>query len=302
MRLFLFFFTLSLSLSLEAGVSVAEIFYLKGQVKVIKNNEPHEAEKGMKLGEGDEVQTGDDSLAILNFLGTSKMKLDPNTKIKIAKHVPKNTDSENSFTRFYLKWGATVIDFLNKKKENDLEIQANRVAIAVRGTNFFVGYGDNEEEGDVYTLVNEGNVSALNFKSDDHEDIPSGKGVVVNREGKISKAQTFSWGSRLNWKMKAKEHSNSGFRGKGLIRERLKNRPGLMQKLKFRHPRPFVKSGKFSNWKNHKRENIRRNLIQSQRKRQLNETGEKSGLKKKIRNKMKKKKTSSESELKKKAF
>ena len=174
MKSSIFFFLFTFLTSFSSFAEVAEIFYIKGEVTVIKGDENGvPAQVGMKLSEGDEVETQAGSMAIVSFLGASKIKIDPETKLTIEAFKPKSNEVDKSFTRFYLQWGAAVIDFVNGKKEHELEIKTRQAAMAVRGTNFFVGYGDGEERGDVYTLVNEGKVSALNYEKDDYENIPA---------------------------------------------------------------------------------------------------------------------------------
>ncbi|TNF01047.1 MAG: hypothetical protein EP326_05375, partial [Deltaproteobacteria bacterium] len=161
MKSSIFFFLFTFLTSFSSFAEVAEIFYIKGGVTVIKGDENGvPAQVGMKLSEGDEVETQAGSMAIVSFLGASKLKIDPESKLIIEAYKGKTKEEDKTFTRFYLQWGAAVIDFVNGKKEHELEVKTRQAAMAVRGTNFFVGYGDGEERGDVYTLVNEGKVSA----------------------------------------------------------------------------------------------------------------------------------------------
>ena len=190
-------------LTSTAYADIAEIIYVRGNVTVIKGDESGvPAKKGMKLKEGHEVETQKDSMAIVAFLGASKIKVDPDSKLVIEDHRPESSSEQTTFTRFYLQWGAAVIDFFNDKKKHELEIKTRQTAMAVRGTNFFVGYGDGEERGDVYTFVNEGKVSALNYERDDYENIPTGSGILVNKNGRISAPEKFEWAKNLNWKVR----------------------------------------------------------------------------------------------------
>lgn len=230
---------------------VAEVFYVKGDVTVIKGSENGiPAKVGMKLDEGDEVETQAGSLAIVKFLGESKIKIDPESKLTIEAFNPKSNEEEKTFTRFYLQWGAAVIDFVNGKKEHELEIKTRQAAMAVRGTNFFVGYGEGEERGDVYTLVSEGKVSALNYEKDDYENIPAGTGLLIDKSGAISKPEKFDWANKLNWKIRPDSGnlSTTGFRSSELRKSRLEKRKQLLNRLKQRQRKSFKKSKEFSSW------------------------------------------------------
>ncbi|MCO4795012.1 MAG: FecR domain-containing protein [Bacteriovoracaceae bacterium] len=287
------FFLISILLMFQVANAseLAEIIYVKGTVKVVKTDETSVlAYKGMKLKEGEEVETQTEALAIVSFLGNSKIKIDPNSKLKIEDFKPKVQKDEKSFTRFYLKWGAVVIDFFNNNKEHELEIKTTQVAMAVRGTNFFVGYGEGEEKGDIYTVVNEGKVSALNYTKDDHEDIPPGKGVMISKDGAISKAQKFSWAKNMNWKMNANKKMRSGFRNNEARKERVKKRRQRLMALRKKLRRPFMNGGKFKNWVKN-RDRIKKKLQKNRQKRQENRNKVRNGrknLRKKMRNNWKK--------------
>ncbi len=249
---------------------VAEIIYAKGDVRVSQGEKSGvSAYKGMKLNEGDEIETQKDSMAIVGFLGASKIKVDPESKLIIEDHKPKSDPNEKTFTRFYLQWGAAVIDFFNEKKEHELEIKTRQAAMAVRGTNFFVGYGDGEERGDVYTVVNEGKVSALNYDKDDFENIPTGTGILVDKNGGISKPEKFEWANKLNWKVRAEngQLGRTGFRNSELRQKRLERRKQLLSKLKQRQRKSFKKSGEFKSWVNN-RERIKKKFEQRKKLRQ----------------------------------
>lgn len=266
-RFLIFFLFLFTSV---AFADVAEIVYVRGNVTVIKEDQSGvPANKGMKLKEGDEVETQKGSMAIVGFLGASKIKVDPESKLVIEDHKPKSSTDQKTFTRFYLQWGAAVIDFFNDKKEHELEIKTRQAAMAVRGTNFFVGYGDGEERGDVYTVVNEGKVSALNYEKDDYENIPTGTGILVNKNGGISKPEKFEWAKNLNWKVRPQDGKlgRTGFRNKALRQKRLAKRKQLLAKLSQRKRKSFKQLGEFKSWVNN-RDRIKKKLEQRKKMRQ----------------------------------
>ncbi|TNF25719.1 MAG: hypothetical protein EP319_15560 [Deltaproteobacteria bacterium] len=270
MKSSIFFFLFTFLTSFSSFAEVAEIFYIKGEVTVIKGDENGvPAQVGMKLSEGDEVETQAGSMAIVSFLGASKLKIDPESKLIIEAYKGKTKEEDKTFTRFYLQWGAAVIDFVNGKKEHELEVKTRQAAMAVRGTNFFVGYGDGEERGDVYTLVNEGKVSALNYDKDDYEDIPSGTGLLIDKSGGISKPEKFEWAKKLNWKIKpeAGKLSTTGFRSSELRKSRLERRQQLLNRLKQRQRKSFKRSGEFASWVKNK-DQFKKRLEQRKRLRQ----------------------------------
>jgi len=245
--LFLFLF---ISIPVQAKDGIAKLFYKKGDVVLVRNGSERSLLRGESLHEGDIIETGSKSLAIISFLNTSKMKLSSGSSITLEKVMGNAKSKNGAYLSFYQKAGTSLVKFLNKSKKNDLEVRTNSVAIGVRGTKFLVGYGKGREAGDLYTYVNEGKVTAMNFDRDDHTDIPQGKGVYIDREGKISEPRDLPWAKKLNWDVSGNNTKSIGFYKKDLRQERQQFKPRMQQSIQRRTVKPFKNNPSFKKWNN----------------------------------------------------
>lgn len=227
---------------------IAKLFYKKGDVLLVRNGSERSLLRGESLHEGDIIETGSKSLAIISFLNTSKMKLSSDSSITLEKVMGSSDSKNGAYLSFYQKAGTSLVKFLNKSKKNDLEVRTNSVAIGVRGTKFLVGYGKGREAGDLYTYVNEGKVTAMNFDRDDYTDIPQGKGIYIDRDGKISEPRDLPWAKKLNWDVSGSNTKSIGFYRKELRQERQQFKPRMQQSIQRRAVKPFKNNPSFKKW------------------------------------------------------
>lgn len=227
---------------------IASLFYKKGDVVVVRKGEERTLLKGEALFEGDIIETGKSGLAIINFLNSSKLKLSSESSITLEKLMGSAKSKNGAYLSFYQKAGTSLIKFFNKSKKNDLEVRTQKVAIGVRGTTFLVGYGRGTEAGDVYTYVDEGKVTAMNFERNDHVDVPGGQGIFIDKEGKISEPAKLPWAKKLNLDVSGNNNREIGFYRKEIRQEREKLRPQLQQNLQKRTPKPFTDKPEFKKW------------------------------------------------------
>ena len=246
-NLFLILFCLLPALGFSSD-EIANLFYKKGDVIVVRKGEERSLLKGEALFEGDIIETGKSGLAIINFLNSSKLKLSSESSITLEKVMGSAKSKNGAYLSFYQKTGTSLIKFFNKSKKNDLEVRTQNVAIGVRGTTFLVGYGRGTEAGDVYTYVDEGKVTAMNFERNDHVDVPGGQGVFIDKEGKISEPAKLPWAKKLNLDVSGNNNREIGFYRKEIRQEREKLRPQLQQNLQRRSPRPFTDKPEFKKW------------------------------------------------------
>lgn len=263
--MFRFLFFLLIPFSILASDEIANLHYKKGDVVLIRNGEERFMIKGEKIYEGDILETGSKSLAIVSFMNSSKMKLSSKSSITIEKVMGSAKSKTGAYLSLYQKAGTSLIKFLNESKKNDLEVRTRKVSIAVRGTKFLVGYGRGKEAGDLYTYVDEGKVTAMNFELNDHIDVPGGKGIYIDREGKISEPRELPWAKKLNMDVSGRDTRSIGFYRKEVRQDRQRFRPRLQQTIERRKMNPFKNKPGFKKWNNFRKiKNANENILRKQ--------------------------------------
>ncbi len=229
---------------------IAKLFYKKGDVTIVRKGSERSMLRGESLYEGDIIETGSKSLAIISFLNSSKMKLSSDSSITLEKVMGSSKSKNGAYLSFYQKAGTSLIQFINKNKKNDLEVRTDNVSIGVRGTKFMIAHGKGVEAGDLYAYVDEGKVTAMNFERNDHADIPGGQGVFINRDGQMSEPSKLPWAKKLNWDTTGRDTKNIGFYRKDIGKERQRGKASLQQSIQRRTPKPFDKKPEFKKWNN----------------------------------------------------
>ncbi|MCO4795071.1 MAG: FecR domain-containing protein [Bacteriovoracaceae bacterium] len=243
-------FLILLTCNSYAAEKIGKLLYKKGEVTLVRKGVERSMIKGEPLYEGDLIETGKKSLAIISFLSTSKMKLDSKSSIELEKVMGSATSKNGAYVSFYQKAGTSLIKFLNKSKKNDLEVRTKNVSIGVRGTKFLVGYGRGKSSGDVYTYVNNGNITAMNFDRDDHIDVPGGQGIYIGPKGKMTAPREFPWAKKLNWDTSASNTKSTGFYNKKVRLDRQKFKPTVMRNLDRRPPNSLKNNKNLRKWNN----------------------------------------------------
>lgn len=166
------------------------IIYTKGEVllsdKVIK--------KGQSIKTGDLVKTQGDAIAVLRFENGNTVKLNENSELKIEALAESKAK------------GRTILNlirgnsFFKKQKDttNLLNVKAHSVSMGIRGTVFFVAYGE-EVKDDVYMCVKEGVVAIKSGKEEKPTMVKEGQGVVAKKGLNTSAPRMLPWTKNLNW-------------------------------------------------------------------------------------------------------
>lgn len=195
-----------------ADGGMAKVFYVKGDVYYLspgKNFDisKNRLKKGDMLKSGDQVKVKKDSLVVLSFGPNfqSKMKISQTSRIVLEEI--KTDKNKKISTSIALKAGSLLIDFVNKdkdKKNNQLVIRTNNVALGVRGTELFT-YVNKEDSSQMAMSVQSGNVEVKSEKSDSSVIVSSGKGTLANGFGDVSAPESFDWQKKINRKFDPKE-------------------------------------------------------------------------------------------------
>jgi len=131
---------------------------VEGEVYLVHDGDKKKADPPQKVEADDQILTGKDSKAFLQFESGGTIEVGPNSDMKVREL----NISSNSFTaRFLMAFGKmkTTIHKLTESKST-FEIESGGVVAGVRGTVFEVGYDKDKQEqstktyeGTVYTRV-----------------------------------------------------------------------------------------------------------------------------------------------------
>lgn len=135
----------------------ATIILLAGEVKATRENEHLQAEIGLGLETGDEIITGENGIAVLEFSDNSTLKIFSNTELSFVRF-KQSYDGSVVKARISVKYGRIKVDANSEKKPGHrLEIESPAAVTAVRGTEFRVGVDG--EKGDTVTELLSGKVA-----------------------------------------------------------------------------------------------------------------------------------------------
>lgn len=171
----------------------ASVIFTKGEI--LLNSKP--AKVGDSLAVGQHVESGANSMAILDLEGGSKFKLEPNSKVQISALNHPQKGSLLELVRGNILVKARKI----KDKKDLLGVSARLVSLGVRGTLFFVGIDDTDNKSDVWMCVEEGEVLIKGKDDKSLTKVRAKEGVVVKNAQKASKPTFFPWTSKINWEL-----------------------------------------------------------------------------------------------------
>lgn len=182
---FVFFLT-SAALSAESFIA-----YMEGSTVVKRGALGIEGEIGLPLLKGDTIETGRDSLAILELENRGTLKLRENTTLELN-----NLGDEMSVS---LSAGG-LFSRIRRLAGRGYNVRTPNVSAAVRGTEFFVAFGKTvEEKPDVWLCVNEGAVEVALEDSGESVLVNQGEGINILASNRITDPQFFPWTENLNW-------------------------------------------------------------------------------------------------------
>ena len=166
----------------------AELKYLSGHVTV----EDKPGLKGQKLMEGQTVRTGAEAAALLELDDGSRLKLNPNSELRLD-HFRANTD-------LTLGSGAVFSEVHKQAGTKQFMIRTKTAVMGVRGTKFFAGYGKKKAEGaDLWMCVSEGRVEVESPGK--KVSVGAGEGVFVPAGKDTTAPKAYAWTRGLNWNM-----------------------------------------------------------------------------------------------------
>ena len=183
-------FTLMLLGGLVAALE-GEIVYTDGEVLVSQGTNETEAFIGMKVGEGDSVETLEGSLAVI--------RLAEGTEIKMRESTVLSLDSLGSRVSVNLTRGG-VFSRVYRQAVDRYDLRTQSAVAAVRGTEFFVAYGRTiDEKPDIWLCVNEGSVEVSITETNEKVVVEEGLGINIVGGVKLTSPRFYPWTRELNW-------------------------------------------------------------------------------------------------------
>jgi FecR-like protein len=167
------------------------LLYLDGDVSVTRANNTFSGDIGMNLKEGDLIETGSDSMAIIELENRGDLKLRENTQIILS--------SLKIDTSVKVERGG-LFSKIKKIFSGSYTVTTSSTAAGVRGTEFFVAFGKLiDEEPDVWLCVNEGSVMVEIKNTNQSVLVEEGKGITIPGGMKLTKPIFYPWTKNLNW-------------------------------------------------------------------------------------------------------
>jgi hypothetical protein len=151
------------------------------------------------LFEKDIIKTEANSFAIIELPDNSKIKIGPDTELKIEKLVERIDNKNFSKSSLLLKTGKILIDIINKSAEPVLDIKTKNTSIAVRGTRFFVAQ-DRKGQGNLWVSSDRGELEVSSLRVKGVVDaVDGGQGIVVDQLGYFTQPLDYDWVKSINY-------------------------------------------------------------------------------------------------------
>ena len=167
------------------------ITYFDGDVSIRRGSITIEADFGLPVFQGDVLETGSNSLLIIQLNSKGELKLKGDTIL-----VLETTGKETSLI---LNRGS-VFSKVNRLVNGSFFVRTLSMVAGVRGTEFFVAYGRRvETEPDVWLCVNEGAVNVALTKTGESVIVREGEGINILSGRKLTEPVFYPWTEELNW-------------------------------------------------------------------------------------------------------
>lgn len=172
----------------------AKVLFIKGELKI--NGVP--AKKRQLFSYGDKIETSEKTLAILSLKPGVIMKIKENTSFVASP--PKKVKGKDNYS-YILKAGDMFIK-AQAKPGREYKVVSKSVAMAVRGTQFFVSKNP-EKKDEIWMCVKEGKVEISYKKNPKKVMVKAGEGVFIDSK-KLPTPKKYAWTQKLNWNLSGK--------------------------------------------------------------------------------------------------
>jgi hypothetical protein len=194
-RLVIVIFSLCLSCGAPAALAAldGQVLYTEGDVSIRSGGQQKEAAVGDRLGAGDIVRTGAQSLAVIDLANGTTVKLREKTSLAI--------DSIGQETTVNLTAGGAFAS-IARKLSGHFSVRTSSAVAGVRGTRFFVAYGRTiDSQPDVWLCVSAGTVEVALPATGRSVLVREGAGINIAGGEKLTVPRPYPWTRRLNWNM-----------------------------------------------------------------------------------------------------
>ena len=176
---------------LRAAALEGEIVYTDGDVLVTQGSSEADAFIGMEVGEGDTVETLEDSLAVIRLAEGTEIKMRESTVLSLdslGEQVSINLTQGGVFSRVY------------RQAVDRYDVRTHSAVAGVRGTEFFVAYGRTiDDQPDIWLCVNEGSVEVAITETNEKVIVEEGLGINIVGGVKLTQPKFYPWTQDLNW-------------------------------------------------------------------------------------------------------
>ena len=168
------------------------ITYLEGDVSIIRDDNEIFADFGTELFEKDSVRTGEDGLAIIDLNGTRTLKIKENSFMVLSE--------TGNTTRLDLNSGSLFSKVRKLGGSSSFSVRTESVVAGVRGTEFFIAFGNTvEEKPDIWLCVNEGTVEVALPETEESVLVNQGEGITIPGGSRLTEPRFYEWTEDLNW-------------------------------------------------------------------------------------------------------
>jgi ferric-dicitrate binding protein FerR (iron transport regulator) len=165
--------------------------YFAGTVTVQRGEQLLQGEIGMIIHEGDVINTGSGTTAIVTLAGDADIKLRSDTSLDMT-----SLDEE---VKVGLRSGS-IFSKVRRKLLKSYTVEADTVLAGVRGTDFFMAFGRTvETRPDIWLCVNEGSVEVALAETGLKTVVKEGEGINILGGEKLTKPRKYDWTRDLNW-------------------------------------------------------------------------------------------------------
>jgi ferric-dicitrate binding protein FerR (iron transport regulator) len=169
------------------------IVYTEGDVSISTAGARRDAAIGDRLGEGDVVDTGTESLAVIDLANGTTVKLREKTSLAI--------DSIGQETVVNLRSGGAFASIV-RKLTGHFSVRTDSAVAGVRGTQFFIAYGRTIDRlPDLWLCVNQGTVEVSLAGPGQSVAVKQGLGINIVGGVKLTEPRRYPWTRKLNWNM-----------------------------------------------------------------------------------------------------
>lgn len=182
------------------------VVHTKGTVYYMRKEQTYVLKKNDTLLAGDVLYVKSNGFVILLYAFDSKIKLNPNTIIKIE-NLKKNLDTfdHSKLNTFVLELGSVLVDYPNHSDEISMNIKTRRAAMGVRGTQFLAALGVKDQS--LRVAVDHGKIELKSLIKEKHIEVSDRQGAMIDAVGKTydpESPESNKWVKAIDWNQEEK--------------------------------------------------------------------------------------------------